>query len=114
MRIRCAAAKAAAGLGQVAGTGDFYGNGADDILLANSQTGALGMFAMHNGQATWQSIGSVGAGWQVAGTGDYFGSGTSDILLQNPTTGGIGMFAMNNGVASWQGIASLPTGWHVS
>jgi ELWxxDGT repeat protein len=102
---------------QVAGSGDFYGTGTADILLANS-SGQIGEFAMSNNAATWQGLGLInsGAGWAVAGTGDFYGNGTDDILLANQSAGQIGEFEMNNGVATWQGIGTVnaAAGWAVA
>jgi hypothetical protein len=102
---------------QVVGSGDFYGSGTADILLANS-SGFIGQFEMSSNTATWQGIGLInsGAGWSVAGTGDFYGNGTDDILLANQSAGQIGEFEMNNGVATWQGIGTVnaAAGWAVA
>jgi hypothetical protein len=42
---------------QVAGIGEYYGNGTDDILWRNATTGDVGVWAMNNGQATWHDLG---------------------------------------------------------
>jgi hypothetical protein len=42
---------------QVAGIGDYSGNGTDDILWRNATTGDVGVWAMNNGQATWHDLG---------------------------------------------------------
>jgi serralysin len=42
---------------QVAGIGDYYGNGTDDILWHNSSTGDTGIWQMNSGQATWHDLG---------------------------------------------------------
>jgi hypothetical protein len=102
---------------QVVGSGDFYGSGTADILLANS-SGFIGQFEMSSNTATWQGIGLInsGTGWAVAGTGDFYGNGTDDILLANQSAGQIGEFEMNNGVATWQGIGTVnaAAGWAVA
>jgi hypothetical protein len=43
---------------QVAGIGDYYGNGTDDILWRNPTSGDVGIWAMNNGQATWHDLGA--------------------------------------------------------
>jgi ELWxxDGT repeat protein len=102
---------------QIAGSGDFYGNGTSDILLANS-SGQIGEFQMNNNHATWQGIGLInsGAGWAVAGAGDFYGNGTDDILIANASAGLIGEFEMNSGAATWQGIGTVnaTAGWAVA
>jgi len=42
---------------QVAGIGDCYGNGTDDILWRNATTGDVAIWAMNNGHATWHDLG---------------------------------------------------------
>jgi hypothetical protein len=60
------------GLGTVAlswdivGTGDFNGDGTDDILWRNT-SGALGMYDMDNGNPTWVGLGALGLQWDVTG-----------------------------------------------
>ena len=91
---------------QVAGVGDFNGDGTDDILFRDPTTGALGDFLMNNGQPTWAGIGWADPGLQVAGVGDFNGGGTDDILFRDPTTGALGEFVMNNNQPTW-----APIGW---
>src|SRR5208337_2790458 len=104
----------------IAGTGDFTGNGTDDILFYNASTGTLGEWLMQNGQlASSQAIGSFGAGsgWSIAGVGDFTGNGTDDILFYNANTGIVGEWLMQNGqLASSQAIGSLGvgSGWTVA
>ncbi|MFV1874309.1 hypothetical protein [Nioella sp.] len=61
------------GLGQasfdwdIVGTGDYNGDGTDDILWRNVNTGSVGMYAMDNGSPSWQTIGQAGLAWDVEG-----------------------------------------------
>jgi hypothetical protein len=50
---------------QVAGAGDFFGGGADDILSRDSNADGLGLFGAY-GMAAWQAVGASGRNWQVA------------------------------------------------
>ena len=43
-----------------AGTGDYNGDGTDDVLWYNSANGNVGQYVMVNGQATWQPLGQGG------------------------------------------------------
>jgi hypothetical protein len=85
---------------QVIATGDFNGDGRDDILWRNTTNGNVtdwlgqpnGGFA-GNGVAT-NNVSSV---WQVAGTGDVNGDGIDDVIWRNTNTGD---------VTDWLGLAN--------
>jgi hypothetical protein len=107
----------------VAGTGDFDGDGHDDLLLINSSTGqisdwlgtASGGFADNAANA----LTSLPTGFQVAQIGDFNGDGIDDVLMRNPTTGqitdwlgnpnGSGAFIDNTAHAA----ATVASSWHV-
>lgn len=105
---------------QIAGVGDFNGDGISDVLWRNTTTGYVtewlgtsnGSFVTNNAAGT----GAAGTGWQIVGTGDFNGDGISDILWRNTATGYLtewlgtnsGSFAPNSGAGtgaadnSWQ------------
>jgi hypothetical protein len=101
----------------VIGTGDFNGDGTDDILLYNQNTASVGEWLIQNGHITAaQTVGNlgVGSGWSVVGTGDFNGDGTDDILLYDAKNGVVGEWLINNGqISSAQTIGVLPAGWSV-
>ena len=104
---------------QIAGTGDFNGDGRDDILwrntdgqLSNWLATAAGGFTQNNANAA----AVVPTSWQVVGTGDFNGDGRDDILWRNT----------DGTVSNWLGTASggftpndanaarfVPTSWTV-
>ena len=97
---------------QIAGIGDFTGNGIDDVLwtsVNSDGTVATDIWELgSNGQ--WinsVSPGSHPAGSQVVGIGDFTGNGTSDILWQNPATGDVDEWLINND--KWAGSIDLGT-----
>jgi hypothetical protein len=82
---------------QVAGLGDFDGDGRADILWRNSSTGENYVYFMNG-----VSIVNEGflrtvpdQNWQVAGVGDFNGDGKSDILWRNASTGENYVYQMN-------------------
>jgi hypothetical protein len=69
----------------IVGTGDFTGNGTDDVLLQNG--GTVVDWIMNDGKYQSGNVLSTSvAGWTAVGTGDFTGNGTDDLLLQNGGT----------------------------
>jgi Ca2+-binding RTX toxin-like protein len=106
---------------EVAGTGDFNGDGRADILWRNSSTGVIFNFLgtasggfSNNGDNSYVA---AGTGAAVTGVGDFNGDGRSDILWRT-TTGTIfnflgtaaGGYANNGGNSSVQ----VSTGYSVA
>jgi hypothetical protein len=104
---------------KVAGTGDFNGDGRDDILwrndngqLSNWLGTASGGFTQNDANA----FANVPTSWKVAGTGDFNGDGRDDILWRND----------NGQLSDWLGQANggfinndanafttVPTSWNI-
>jgi 6-phosphogluconolactonase (cycloisomerase 2 family) len=68
---------------EVAGTGDFDGDGDADILWRQDQ-GLVVTWEMENGDLlTTHSFGEVSTNFQIVGTGDFDGDGDADILWRH-------------------------------
>lgn len=83
---------------EIAAIGDFQGDGVDDIVIWEQDTGY--MFACENGDMNnrrWVGLLDV-SGWEVASVGDYNADGKEDLLLRETTTGwgGVGCWASAN------------------
>ena len=109
---------------QLAGTGDYDGNGKDDLLWRNSSTGENYLWFMNG-----TSLGSSGAtltladqAWKVSGTGDYDGNAKADIAWRNASTGEVYVWLMDGTTLAshgstfvladpdWQIVPSQPAG----
>ena len=104
---------------QIAGTGDFNGDGRDDILWRNTDGQLSNWLATASGGFTQNNANAaavVPTSWTVVGTGDFNGDGRDDILWRNT----------DGTVSNWLGTASggftpndanaarfVPTSWTV-
>jgi len=102
---------------QVAGIGDFNGDGHDDVLW-RSDTGVITDWLGSNSGAFTsnyaRSAVNVSADWHIVGTGDFNGDGRADILWRSgdgTVTEWTGQ--ANGGFAPTAVNTAVPTDWHV-
>ena len=70
----------------IAGTGDFNGDGRDDVLWRNDNGTVTEWLGQANGGFVDNGVNAyinVPASWHIAGTGDYNGDGRDDVLWRN-------------------------------
>ena len=90
----------------VLGTGDFTGNGTDDVLLGYTSGGETHLYdwQVANGAVAATNNLNMGfstsAGWEVLGTGDFYGEGVSDVLFEDTLTGAVADWRVQNDTAS--------------
>lgn len=107
---------------RVVGTGDFNGDGSDDLLLLkhndvgdDSVTEWLGQT---NDSFTWNAAAtySLPAGWHVAGTGNFNGDDKDDVLLRHDNGTLTEWLGGTGGSMAWNAAATygLSTTWHVA
>ena len=104
---------------QVAGTGDFNGDGRDDILWRNEDGQLSNWLGQPNGGFTANNANAastVSTAWSVVGTGDFNGDGRDDILWRNDNGQLSNWLGQANGgfVANDANAAAfVPTAWTV-
>ena len=103
-------------------TGDFTGNGRDDLLWRNTTTGDLYTWSMNG--VTLESLndasfegapGNLGAAWSVGGVCDFSGDGNEDLVWVNSADNDVQIWEMND--AGDVARISFPAGqlgteWH--
>ena len=98
---------------QVAGTGDFSGNGEDGILWRNSNGDTALWNPNGSGGFAYQDLGAVPTSWQIAGTGDFTGNGQSGILWRN-SNGDTALWNPNgSGGFTYDDLGVVGTNWSV-
>ena len=68
---------------QIAGTGDFNGDGRADILWRHESGAVLNWLGQANGGFVSNANANAGLDWRIVGTGDYNGDGRDDVLWRN-------------------------------
>jgi FG-GAP-like repeat/FG-GAP repeat len=79
----------------VAATGDFNGDGKDDLVWRNASTGATWIWFMNGITATASLKVSTGTDWSIIGTGDFNGDGITDVVWQQASTGATVVWLLN-------------------
>ena len=104
---------------QVAGVGDFNGDGRDDILWRNATGMIAEWLGLQNGG--YQDIGAIGSTfvplqWKVAQIGDFNGDGREDVLWRHDDGRLTDWLGLANGGFfdnAANGLTTVPTTWHV-
>ena len=101
----------------IAGIGDFNGDGCRDILWRNQTTGDMAVWYMHgNILAAEQKFESApDSTWDIVGVGDFNGDGNPDIVLRNKSTDEVRLWYLNGLAVMGQIlIAGLDSPWNVA
>ena len=95
----------------ILGTGDFDGNGADDVLIANPTAASetVGLLGYWKGGTEWTLINGYSAEWECVSTGDFNADGKCDMLWRNSFVGEGGL--TYNAYCTW--IVDNPVDWRM-
>ncbi len=94
-------------------TGDFNGDGVDDILWQNA-VGTTSEWLMAPGGGVAGYPFTPGAsGWNVAASGDFNGDGSTDILWKNAATGATSEWLMSGGSLAGNPGTPGAAGWNL-
>lgn len=95
------------------GTGDFDGDGKDDILWQNRNSRALSYWKMNDlAVVKAVSLPTPGAGWTLLGVADFDGNGRPDILWRQDSTGQVAYWRMSGvSVAGATGLGVADPSW---
>ncbi|HEX3884434.1 MAG TPA: NF038122 family metalloprotease [Stellaceae bacterium] len=98
---------------QIAGYGDFLGDGADGFLMYDTKSGAIVVGEDDNGTAQYIQVGAVGSEWSFVGAGQFAGQATSDFLLRN-NNGTLVVGAVTGGAAAYTAIGGIGSDWSIN
>ena len=97
----------------LAGVGDFNGDGADDILRIHTSGLIIGEISNAAGSFYPVVLNFKSEGWDIIGIGDFNGNGTDDVLIANPTVASetIGLFGYWESGTDWTLINGYSNEW---
>jgi kumamolisin len=96
-------------------SGDFNGDGKQDILWRDTQTGDVDVWFMNGTTVVSQAhIGTAGLDWKIMGTADFNGDGKSDILWENSTNGSFVIWVMQGSSHSDYEFTSPGSQWSIA
>lgn len=102
----------------IAGTGDFNGDGRDDILWRNDSGTVVDLLGQANGSFISNANFNLNPGldWHVVGTGDFNGDGRDDILWRSDNGTVVDLLGQANGSFVGNVNLNLNPGldWHVA
>ena len=96
---------------------DFDGNGRDDLLWRNAQSGDVALWLMNGASvaATPVVFAGVPLALQIVGIGDFDGDGHADVLWRNGQDGTISVWLMNGAnVVQSATISVVPVVWQTN
>nr|WP_200873694.1 FG-GAP-like repeat-containing protein [Candidatus Magnetobacterium casensis] len=100
---------------QIRYTGDFNGDGNNDILWQHTDTGQAGVWLINNGSTlvSGSSPGGADPQWQMFGVGDSDGSGKDEVFWYNSATGEVVLWLLDGKrLSTVQAVGMTAQAWH--
>jgi hypothetical protein len=104
----------------IVGTGDFNGDGRDDVLWRNDNGTVTEWLGQANGGFVDNGANTyinVPAAWHIVGTGDFNGDGRDDVLWRNDNGTVTEWLGQTNGGFADNGAnayINVPNAWHIA
>ncbi|MEQ8862484.1 MAG: FG-GAP-like repeat-containing protein, partial [Thalassobaculum sp.] len=97
---------------QSAGAADFDGDGIDDVLLRNGDTGSIAIWSFDDTGIDMGILQSISTDWQVGALADFDGNGKADILWSNSGLNAVAVWtdAFGRGPVNFFG----ESGWEIA
>jgi kumamolisin len=96
-------------------SGDFNGDGKQDILWRDTQSGEVDIWFMNGASVASKAyVGTVGLDWRIVGIARFNGDGKSDILWQNTVSGDFAIWMMNGSSYASYIFGSQGTQWSIA
>jgi len=104
---------------EIAGLGDFNGDGVTDVLAVNTDNGQVYTWLMKSdgSRDSYRFITTLSSEWEIVGTdGDFNKDGINDIVVRNKTHGWTYIWLMSSGGGrgSYQFVTTIPASdWEI-
>lgn len=105
---------------QIAGTGDFSGDGDSDILWhaqSGPDIGEVAVWTMNglNLAGFGIAVDTIGTAWNAVAIGDFYGDGRSAVLWENDSTGVLQDWSLNgSNVVAQTAVGQMGSEWRVA
>jgi AMMECR1 domain-containing protein len=100
----------------IAGAGDFNGDGFADLVWQNTTTGQRAIWLLKKGVFSSSFyLPTIPVEWRIAAVGDFNGDGNADLVWEDTITGQRAIWLLKDGVfSSSYYLPTVPVEWHIA